>query len=197
MAAAPMFVAMPSWEPSGWEEVQPCSTEPPEHLEALVLAPPSDPPPCRFFDARAARGAARTGEARDGTPVEAERQDGMPPLSVGSQGHATRTCRPCTFARSTVGCKFGADCQFCHEVADHPEAVRVRPCKGKRERFKRQMAAIEKAISEDPDLYYQGQLSLPALADRSDRSRSRIMAQLSETAAGAYRERIGPAGLAV
>lgn len=52
--------------------------------------------------------------------------------SLGSAGHADRTCRPCAFARSTAGCKFGAECNFCHLVAEHPESVRMRPCKGER-----------------------------------------------------------------
>eukprot|EP00429_Kryptoperidinium_foliaceum_P084267 CAMPEP_0176233934 /NCGR_PEP_ID=MMETSP0121_2-20121125/26076_1 /TAXON_ID=160619 /ORGANISM="Kryptoperidinium foliaceum, Strain CCMP 1326" /LENGTH=368 /DNA_ID=CAMNT_0017573335 /DNA_START=57 /DNA_END=1164 /DNA_ORIENTATION=+ len=162
--------------------------------------PSSDPPPCRFFDS-AALGAPCATQVAWIDVAQARPPEGAPPgdrpvLSVGSQGHASGSCRPCAFARSAAGCKFGAECQFCHEVADHPEAVRVRPCKGKRERFKRQMAAIERAIAEDPDLYDRGGLSLPALADRSDRARSRIMAQLQEAAAEARARAQSPATMA-
>mmetsp|Transcript_29449 Transcript_29449/g.83928 ORF Transcript_29449/g.83928 Transcript_29449/m.83928 type:complete len:268 (-) Transcript_29449:32-835(-) len=112
-------------------------------------------------------------------------------ISVGSAGHATRECRPCAFARSSSGCKFGTDCHFCHIVEEHPESVRVRPCKGKRERLKRQMDAIEKAVAEDPDLLTSGKLALPPLLDRGSSSRIRVMAHLAQVAADAYRIRGG------
>jgi len=110
--------------------------------------------------------------------------------SVGSQGHAQRKCKPCAFARSVPGCKFGAACCFCHVVADHPEQVRVRPCKGKRERVKRQLAALEQAISKDPELLAAGNLVLPALVERGEAARARVMAHLSQVAADAYRAQI-------
>mmetsp|Transcript_33769 Transcript_33769/g.97033 ORF Transcript_33769/g.97033 Transcript_33769/m.97033 type:complete len:297 (+) Transcript_33769:113-1003(+) len=116
--------------------------------------------------------------------------DDVASLSIGSQGHATGDCRPCAFARSNAGCKFGASCRFCHIVAEHPESVRVRPCKGKRDRLKRQMDAIEKAVANDPDLLASGSLVLPPLVDRSGKARSRVMAQLSQIAADAFQERI-------
>jgi len=107
--------------------------------------------------------------------------------SLGSAGHAERACRPCAFARSLAGCKFGAACNFCHLVAEHPETVRMRPCKGKRERFKRTMAAIEGKIAQNPELLSNGGLSLPAFVDRNPQARARVMAQLAQVAAGAYR----------
>jgi len=106
--------------------------------------------------------------------------------SVGSQGHATRDCRPCAFVRSAAGCKFGTACNFCHVVGEHPEAVRVRPCKGKRERLKRQLQTIEKAVAQDPDLLASGSLTLPALVDRNSKTHARVMAHLAQVAANAY-----------
>mmetsp|Transcript_23148 Transcript_23148/g.66439 ORF Transcript_23148/g.66439 Transcript_23148/m.66439 type:complete len:251 (-) Transcript_23148:324-1076(-) len=110
--------------------------------------------------------------------------------SVGSQGHTQRRCKPCAFARAPPGCKFGAACCFCHVVAEHPEPVRVRPCKGKRERVKRQLAALEQAISKDPELLAAGNLVLPALVERGEAARARVMAHLSQVAADAYRAQI-------
>lgn len=107
--------------------------------------------------------------------------------SLGSAGHAAGTCRPCAFARSSAGCKFGDSCNFCHLVSEHPESVRMRPCKGKRERFKRTMAAIEEQVSKNPDLLSGGGLSLPAFVDRNPQARARVMAQLAQVAAEAYR----------
>jgi len=111
--------------------------------------------------------------------------------SLGSAGHAEGTCRPCAFARSTSGCKFGAACNFCHLVSEHPESVRMRPCKGKRERYKRTMAAIESRIAQDPDLLTSGCLNLPSFVDRSPQARERVMAQLTQVAAEAYRNMSG------
>lgn len=124
-----------------------------------------------------APGAAPVGKPR----AHVERRN------IGSDGHAAGTCRPCAFARSAAGCKFGAKCTFCHIVEEHTASLRVRPCKGKRERFKRQMATIERAVSMDPDLLADGHLSLPALVDRSSKTRARVMERLTQVAADARR----------
>lgn len=105
--------------------------------------------------------------------------------SVGSAGHGLGKCRPCAFARSSSGCKFGAECSFCHLVAEHTEQVRMRPCKGKRERFKRAMAAIEGKVAQNPELLDDGALVLPAFVERNPHARERIMAQLAQVAAEA------------
>mmetsp|Transcript_97553 Transcript_97553/g.281506 ORF Transcript_97553/g.281506 Transcript_97553/m.281506 type:complete len:218 (-) Transcript_97553:218-871(-) len=107
--------------------------------------------------------------------------------SLGSAGHATRTCRPCAFARSAAGCKRGAACTFCHVISEHSESVRARPCKGKRDRLKKAMAAIQERVAENPDLLSSGSLSLPAVVDRNPQARARTLAQLAQVAAEAYR----------
>lgn len=111
--------------------------------------------------------------------------------SIGSIAHAEKQCRPCAFARSSAGCKFGMLCNFCHIVAEHPEAVRARPCKGKRERFKRTIALIEERVANDPDFFSGGGLTLPAFVDCNPRARARVMAQLAQVAADSYRNRGG------
>lgn len=58
---------------------------------------------------------------------------------------------------------------------------------GKRERFKRTMAAIEGKIAQNPDLLSNGGLNLPAFVDRNPQARARVMAQLAQVAADAYR----------
>eukprot|EP00429_Kryptoperidinium_foliaceum_P064997 CAMPEP_0176066638 /NCGR_PEP_ID=MMETSP0120_2-20121206/33257_1 /TAXON_ID=160619 /ORGANISM="Kryptoperidinium foliaceum, Strain CCMP 1326" /LENGTH=429 /DNA_ID=CAMNT_0017400247 /DNA_START=16 /DNA_END=1302 /DNA_ORIENTATION=- len=120
--------------------------------------------------------------------------DGSPGAwpSIGSMGHATRNCRPCAFTRASMGCKFGEQCNFCHMTADHPEVVRARPCKGKRERMKRMMASIKERVSENPDLFANGGIVLPAFVEANPRSRAAAMSQLAQVAADAY---LGRAGL--
>lgn len=48
-------------------------------------------------------------------------------LSVGSILHATQECRPCFYAHTRNGCRFGAACLFCHEA--HPRKKKPRPPK--------------------------------------------------------------------
>jgi len=105
--------------------------------------------------------------------------------SVGSAGHAAGSCRPCAFARSSSGCKFGAACNFCHLVSEHPESMRMRPCKGKRERLKRTMAAIEEQVAQNPGAFDKGGLNLPSFVDRNPQARARVLAHLAQVAAQA------------
>lgn len=67
--------------------------------------------------------------------------------------------------------------------------ARGRPCKGKRERLQKAMAAIEQKVAEDPDLVSRGEVRLPAYFDEHPQAKVRIMAQLAEVAAAAH-ERI-------
>lgn len=51
----------------------------------------------------------------------------------------------------------------------------------------RTMAAIEGKIAQNPDLLSSGGLMLPAFVDRNPQARARVMAQLAQVAADAYR----------
>jgi len=64
--------------------------------------------------------------------------------SVGSALHAKKQCKPCAFAHYNtewrpspdrkVGCSEGVLCRFCHFRHSVGSKIRLRPCKGKRER---------------------------------------------------------------
>jgi len=108
-------------------------------------------------------------------------------LSAGSAGHALGTCRPCSFAGSAAGCKFGASCSFCHLTSEHVGTARQRPCKGKRDRIKKAMEVIERKVAENPEYLDSGAFFLPALVDKNPQMRARAMAQLSQVATGACR----------
>jgi len=69
-------------------------------------------------------------------------------------------------------------------------ARRSRPCREKRERIRKRMAAIEGAIAQDPDLFVSGSLQLPSFADQSPRMRARVMAKLAQIATEAYRKQV-------
>jgi len=141
---------------------------------------------------------ARTFASAEG-PVPGEggdEADELGEFSIGSQGHQEGTCKPCAFSRSSAGCKFGSACAFCH-LPSHAKAARLRPCKGKRERTKRQMARLEDAVAMDPDLFTNGGLELPALIDCSPAARARMMSCLAKVAADAFMQRSnGGAGAA-
>jgi len=59
--------------------------------------------------------------------------------SEGSRGHATSTCKPCMFIHSAIGCYKGMSCSFCH--FSHEGIRRPRPCKAKRERYRKLITA--------------------------------------------------------
>mmetsp|Transcript_16539 Transcript_16539/g.47978 ORF Transcript_16539/g.47978 Transcript_16539/m.47978 type:complete len:206 (+) Transcript_16539:85-702(+) len=66
--------------------------------------------------------------------------------------------------------------------------TRTRPCKAKRDRIKRQLADLTARVSSDPDAFVHGECSLPPCVAVDPRLRSRALAQLSQTAADAFRE---------
>lgn len=69
---------------------------------------------------------------------------GVPP-SAGSELHRTGACKPCLFSNTDRGCRNGADCEFCH----YPHRQRrPRPCKGKRERYRKAEARVTTAVQE-------------------------------------------------
>lgn len=62
------------------------------------------------------------------------------PTSVGSAGH-DQSCKPCLFVHSKVGCRKGVMCEFCH--FKHNRRSRPRPCKGKRNRYRKLLNRLE------------------------------------------------------
>lgn len=75
-------------------------------------------------------------QSRDHAQIEESQTSDLAPdiPSVGSIGHDTRTCKPCMFVSSEVGCWKGVNCTFCH----FKHGVRAnRPCKAKRSRYRK------------------------------------------------------------
>eukprot|EP00931_Biecheleriopsis_adriatica_P013694 TRINITY_DN115162_c0_g1_i1.p1 TRINITY_DN115162_c0_g1~~TRINITY_DN115162_c0_g1_i1.p1 ORF type:complete len:212 (+),score=45.00 TRINITY_DN115162_c0_g1_i1:86-721(+) len=58
------------------------------------------------------------------------------------EAHAEGKCVPCKFFRSSVGCKKGDDCVFCH--LPHAKRSRDRPKKATRDLYKRMKASLAK-----------------------------------------------------
>jgi len=68
--------------------------------------------------------------------------------SVGSCLHGGGSCRPCLFQNTKVGCHNGILCDFCH--LPHNRKTKPRPCKGKRERYRKLIDRIEQTIDDCP-----------------------------------------------
>eukprot|EP00929_Paragymnodinium_shiwhaense_P114767 TRINITY_DN83279_c0_g1_i1.p1 TRINITY_DN83279_c0_g1~~TRINITY_DN83279_c0_g1_i1.p1 ORF type:complete len:269 (-),score=64.93 TRINITY_DN83279_c0_g1_i1:380-1186(-) len=69
--------------------------------------------------------------------------------SLGSDKHASGTCRPCLYYRTPVGCNTGANCLFCHQ--EHSIKHRPRLCKAKRLQCK-QLAESMAADGQPPEV---------------------------------------------
>lgn len=61
--------------------------------------------------------------------------------SVGSAKHDEDGCKPCLFVHTHVGCQNGSNCEFCHYI--HKRKNKARPCKGKRERYRKLLLRME------------------------------------------------------
>lgn len=76
-------------------------------------------------------------------PASSARSDPQAPLplnaseqlpSLGSALHAGKSCKPCLLLNARSGCHQGYFCNFCHSTHARKN---IRPCKGKRDRFKK------------------------------------------------------------
>merc|ERR1719352_559790 len=74
-------------------------------------------------------------------------KDGQP-TSVGSSNHPN-TCKPCLFVFTKFSCENGIFCTFCH--FKHKRGNRPRPCKGKRNRYRKLMEHMEHLADEEAD----------------------------------------------
>mmetsp|Transcript_71859 Transcript_71859/g.163119 ORF Transcript_71859/g.163119 Transcript_71859/m.163119 type:complete len:280 (-) Transcript_71859:288-1127(-) len=119
-------------------------------------------------------------EARESRPDMDPAWTGF--VSKGSEFHAQGNCKPCFFMASKSNCMNGTGCNFCH--MPHETAERLRPCKSKRARAKRQAKQLAQSCN-DPD-----QLAEVASALQSSReaylksvlqSRARNMADTGNT----------------
>lgn len=81
-------------------------------------------------------------------------EDGTP-SSIGAIGHEAGTCKPCLFYRTKMGCNNGVHCPHCH--LRHRRSERQRPCKGKRDRYRKMLVvqeallAAEEGVQDDAD----------------------------------------------
>lgn len=116
--------------------------------EVFGSAPPSDEEErASSADALAAGDWQR--QAVVAEPKQLSVEDAMVPAKVVSACHTHGRCRPCLFVKTRVGCDNGEACTFCH-VHDSRSGA-SRPCKAKRERYRKLLARRGWAAAEDPE----------------------------------------------
>lgn len=104
---------------------------------------------------------------------------GMLP-SRGSDKHASGKCKPCMFAR-LEDCAEGANCRFCHLPHVNPK-IKIRQCKGKRERFKKLASRLSQRIDEDPDCFDPEHVEMPPSVARNLVLRTKLISLMTERA---------------
>jgi len=103
--------------------------------------------------------------------------------SVGSAAHAAGSCTACIAIYTKAGCLNGVMCHFCHMPHKRPRR-KLRPCKGKRERYRKLVERLRDEVARDPENVDIASLVLPPSVARDDTSRAKLIAQLREYRAG-------------
>lgn len=100
------------------------------------------------------------------------------PTSVGSLLHSIGKCKVCVFAHSG-SCSSGVSCSFCH--LPHRRSQRktgMRPCKGKRDRYRKFVACLEHEIEIEPDNFDVSKVELPPSITSNEAAHSKLLAKL-------------------
>lgn len=101
--------------------------------------------------------------------------------SLGSAKHESGTCKPCMFAGTDEGCMLGKDCRFCHILDEHHiRRKKLRPCKGKRDRFRSLLSKCALGIERNPYTFDLSEVSLPPFLANDAALLSKFKEQLEE-----------------
>jgi len=84
------------------------------------------------------------------TGLDGDGEDGhIGVSSLGSAAHDIGHCKPCLFVHTHVGCSNGSSCEFCH--LEHKRKNKPRPCKGKRDRYRKLLLRMMDGVDGNPD----------------------------------------------
>lgn len=138
-----------------------------------------------LFDCESDSGAEEEEEEEQADAPEGDSAGVLELPSVGSRRHAEGTCTPCVFEHAKVtmaglGCRNGKDCDFCH--LSHTRKSKTRPCKGKRDRYKKLLTRIESMINANPDTVMDVVASLPPSVERQQELKERLIAKFQKHA---------------
>lgn len=96
--------------------------------------------------------------------------------SIGSINHASGGCNPCLFMLTNDGCSNGILCNFCH--FQHKRKTKPRPCKGKRDRYRKLVVKIEAMIEENPWEWHSNLEDLPPSIVENPALKQKLMSKL-------------------
>lgn len=105
-----------------------------------------------FDDSTSNSGVSFTESSQDSSALEGASPNPLSNLAVpslGSARHELEACKPCLFVHTEAGCQKGALCDFCHYP--HKRKSKPRPCKGKRDRYRRLLTRMEGALENVDD----------------------------------------------
>lgn len=117
----------------------------------------------------------------DSISDEDEKLNSDDPLpSLGSKDHNKGICSPCFFVHTHAGCHNGEDCEFCHMV--HKRKNKPKPCKKKRDRYRKLRDKKEKLVEQDPDALDEIAADLPLSIQQNPQLKNKLMAKLESAA---------------
>lgn len=108
------------------------------------------------------------------------------PTSIGSILHSYKVCRPCPAVAEGRACPNGVLCCLCHlshgETRGQGGAQRrknaLRPCKGKRDRYRKLVVRLEHEMERDPDAFDVAKVQLPPSLSSSGAAHEKLLAKL-------------------
>jgi len=113
---------------------------------------------------------------------------GTDDASLGSALHDEGGCKPCVYFQKEKGCSAGSDCRFCHAAHEPVGRIRIRPCKSKRERYKKIFNKISGQLTEDPDFDLET-VRLPPSLTKNTAVKDKMFSKLNGEVRGQLAER--------
>jgi len=113
---------------------------------------------------------------------------GTDDASLGSALHDEGGCKPCVYFQKEKGCSAGSDCRFCHAAHEPVGRIRIRPCKSKRERYKKIFMKISGQLTEDPDFDLET-VRLPPSLTKNTAVKEKMFSKLNVEVRGQLAER--------
>jgi len=105
-------------------------------------------------------------------------------LSLGSLRHVTGNCKACIF-HAKGSCSNGIACTFCHckhsEEDKEENCSKLRPCKGKRRRYKKLIARLQERIETDPFNFELESEKLPSFVATNSTVKAKVLSNINQT----------------
>merc|ERR1712190_482986 len=77
-----------------------------------------------------------------------------------------------------LGCSMGITCEFCH-FPHQKRTGKMRPCKGKRDRYRKFVDRLIHLIDEDPDSFNLRNVELPPSIASNEDARTKLVTEVT------------------